>query len=297
MRLRKRPSKRQETDNAKSLESILLYLECSDYKPPVREFLPMLDWILHPLRAAFRAACEAGSSLPARSIGVVYGGHIGERFCVEVCRPVARTSIHRLASWVGTHRLNVPADANYCRLLRARIYSDGRIWESLPEYYYMPANGGGLMGWTNVIRQTSTRTTRRVSGSGENASYAEFAVESSSDGGFAPSFANALPVLLRGCWSIQINAENGKSHLIVPTDPDGVAGFYNLRAAPMAGGRRAALLHWVKSHSRRLKTNQDTVIKGHFRGVDEFDWFGLRCRIRPPTAMLTTATSSPIFTH
>lgn len=88
-------------------------------------------------------------------------------------------------------------------------------------------------------------------------------------------------------WHVNIGAENGKSHLTIFADQDGVCEFYRLRDAPMAGGRRAALRHFVDSYTRKPK-NQE--VRAHFRGREEFSWFGLSCSVNPPLELIEKAS-------
>lgn len=71
------------------------------------------------------------------------------------------------------------------------------------------------------------------------------------------------------------------------TDPAGVREVFKLRDLPNGASRRTALRHWVESHYRKSKPeNEDydtEAIKviAHLRGETKFTWNGLQCEIKP----------------
>lgn len=82
-------------------------------------------------------------------------------------------------------------------------------------------------------------------------------------------------------WSVSF-ALGSAPAVRVPTTKSGVAGMYALRDKPEGLTRRQALRHWVKEHHRKIDDEKSTEVRGHLRGVEDFDWFDLRCRVYPP---------------
>lgn len=68
-----------------------------------------------------------------------------------------------------------------------------------------------------------------------------------------------------------------------PTDPTGVLEVFRLRDLPEGKKRRDALLHWVREHWRRRRSDPTAFakVKEHLRGKTTFVWNGLQCLIKP----------------
>jgi hypothetical protein len=59
--------------------------------------------------------------------------------------------------------------------------------------------------------------------------------------------------------------------------------FYSRQAPTTESGRRRPILHWVRSHQRRLADGIDVDIEKHLRGITEFEMDGFPFRITQPT--------------
>ena len=84
----------------------------------------------------------------------------------------------------------------------------------------------------------------------------------------------AVPGLLfaeRYRWKARLL--HGHGHFVLPTDPRGALKFFRDRDA-YPGERRAALLHFVRSHRRALPDETTTEVMRHLRGVRSFSWNG-----------------------
>ena len=58
--------------------------------------------------------------------------------------------------------------------------------------------------------------------------------------------------------------------------------FYARQAPVSESGRKRPILHWVRSHIRRLKEGIDIDVNRHMRGITEFDMGGFSFRITQP---------------
>lgn len=90
---------------------------------------------------------------------------------------------------------------------------------------------------------------------------------------------------MRGMWHV----ETEESVISLPTpiklgvDAEIVKSLFYARQAPLSeSGRRRPILHWVRSHQRRLATGIDIDIEKHLRGVTEFEMDGFPFRIVQP---------------
>lgn len=83
-------------------------------------------------------------------------------------------------------------------------------------------------------------------------------------------------------WSVSIGRPGGMS-VSIATDPIGAQEVFRLRDIPEGRSRRAALLHWVREHWRKRRTDpsEKTKVMTHLRGATSFVWNGLACKIRP----------------
>ena len=70
--------------------------------------------------------------------------------------------------------------------------------------------------------------------------------------------------------------------LLFPLHAEDVFDFFALREAPLTeSGRRKALIHWVSEHLRRTKTNKQSTVRNHYRGITEFTMDGLTVKVTP----------------
>ena len=62
-----------------------------------------------------------------------------------------------------------------------------------------------------------------------------------------------------------------------------IKSLFYARSLPVTDtGRKRPILHWVKSHNRRIKEGIDIDIKTHLRGIETFEMDGLRIEITQP---------------
>lgn len=66
-----------------------------------------------------------------------------------------------------------------------------------------------------------------------------------------------------------------------PVPVDDYKDIFSDRDGPMTGGRRKAIIHWVKKHLRQSTLGKQHEVKRHTRGVQEFTFDGLRIRLTP----------------
>jgi len=83
-------------------------------------------------------------------------------------------------------------------------------------------------------------------------------------------------------WRVYLGLE-GQPGLELPTTSRGAAEVFRLRDIPEGKDRRLALRHWVAEHWRAVasKPEEEVHVREHLRGVQNFVWNGLRCRITP----------------
>lgn len=113
--------------------------------------------------------------------------------------------------------------------------------------------------------------------------YEVYNIESGGDESLEPACCLSVAWGLPRIWSIRIGPQNAVP-LVFMTDPSGVKGFFHLRDKPEGRTRREALQHWVKAHTRTLRSDPDTEIevRRHLRGATEFRWFDLTCKVIAP---------------
>ena len=82
-------------------------------------------------------------------------------------------------------------------------------------------------------------------------------------------------------YSWHVGISGGSSELLFPTSPRGALSMF--RDREKIGNRRAALLHWVREHSRisRARPGDWERVAKHLRGRSSFSWRGLDCRLMP----------------
>lgn len=87
-------------------------------------------------------------------------------------------------------------------------------------------------------------------------------------------------------WDVQ-TTENflekmpAKAHFSI--DKEYVKSLFYARSMPMTDkGRLRPILHWVRSHKRRIKEGIDIDIDKHLRGIDAFEMHGLNFQINAP---------------
>jgi hypothetical protein len=86
----------------------------------------------------------------------------------------------------------------------------------------------------------------------------------------------AMAFAERYAWKARLLS--GKGHLVIHTDQKGAGRFFAARDA-YPGERRAALLHYVRSHKRRVSDDLTVDVRQHLRGSRSFTWNGWQARI------------------
>lgn len=83
-------------------------------------------------------------------------------------------------------------------------------------------------------------------------------------------------------WRVYLGLE-GRPGLELPTTPHGASEVFRLRDIPEGKDRRLALRHWVAEHWRTRPSlpDEEYQVREHMRGVQDFMWSGLRCKITP----------------
>lgn len=77
-------------------------------------------------------------------------------------------------------------------------------------------------------------------------------------------------------WRVYLKWTGDKVGITLPTTPEGARELLRLRDYTPGASRRAALLHWVSKHSRRIR--KDTLdetriwVREHLRGETKFAW-------------------------
>lgn len=279
---KRKKSKDGERRSADTADTMVTYLECSDFKPPVSSFIPLIGPMLVSVRDEVSKYSFAGHERLPHPVGVIAAADDPDRFKfrVDCCWPAERSRVATLASLSGGDAV-VPRDARVAKVMTYNIAADGRTSPGLPSFYFASdtyANDGDF--WFPVVTpRAAARRVHRISGGGRVAE--GFVYADPGTGGMSPYVSGVFLRATKTVWSVEIGAENGKSRLLFFTSEAGVCGFFDLRDGP-ADGRKAALRHFVNAYIRGPKA---TPVRCHFRGKEEFRWFGLDCRVNPPDAV------------
>ena len=74
-----------------------------------------------------------------------------------------------------------------------------------------------------------------------------------------------------------------KTKLELGVSPEQVKSLFYSRSLPVTEtGRKRPILHWVRSHQRRIKEGIDIDIEKHLRGMERFDMGGFKFEITQP---------------
>ena len=86
-------------------------------------------------------------------------------------------------------------------------------------------------------------------------------------------------------WSCYIKETPDSIGIRIPIHPSSSKEVFMLRNTPEGGGRRKAIVNFVKDHYRTIKgynnNEREVLIKKHFRGELKFRWRGLEVHITP----------------
>lgn len=285
---KKRPAK-VERDEADRLFTMLLLLEASDYRPGAPTYYLSdnvfaggkpadVDYAKRP-NAAGGMILKAAETYPAQAVEVIE------------CLPVGAEARRKLATLWGT--VSGPVPAELCRTSTAVVHGDtGRVMARRSDYRFNPmaGRGGGGTAWfpfplpAGIGSEERTRTT-----AGGNTGTVKTYYDQKSGGEGGPDYSCSLAVnFLTACdrlssllWSVSFTCIRSGVAVRLFTSVEGVAGFYSLRDASESG-RRAALLHWVRSHTRKIAPAVEADVRGHYRGKDSFRWFGFEAAVHSP---------------
>lgn len=287
---RKKLSASDESARQNYVDTMLVYLDCADFTPSVKTFIPTLSTMIDNLLPVLKSA-PTSVEKPISPIGLITPTHTpGGLFEIYSCHPASSRTLARLQGWLPSVDIRTSNSVRYCLVNASTIYPNGKVVATIPRYYKSNLDEHRRCSWFPVVAPAPIGTVRCTSAGGATGRFTEFEVRSSDTLGFIPRFAYDFDHLQHSVWSVRIQAINGGSSLVLFTDQDGATGFFNLRDAPLtAGGRRAALQHWVTQHNRRAKKKKPIQVTGHLRGVENFSWFGLDCTVQPPTTLLDSA--------
>lgn len=85
-------------------------------------------------------------------------------------------------------------------------------------------------------------------------------------------------------WQARISMPGPFGGLTIPTSATNARDLFATRDRAPGVSRRAALLHWVKSHTRRSRANpnEEREVRAHLRGIRKFSWNGFGVELSPP---------------
>jgi hypothetical protein len=274
----KKSDRPPEDVEADRIETALLYLAASDYRPVVAEYAlapseAQLPWLMGEYRAKHAGPQESTPLMTARYLGAVMHpvGNI-PGIIAAACRQLTREEWARklaLLPRATVRALGSSGGFQAVDLRYARIKPDGRVNHGLPTTL-VDTPLPGLLPRGRGYREWFPLSSALAPNDGDFVTY--------------PDVVDLGWRFLDGNWSVSFAAGIGPS-VRVPACADSVAGLFALRDRPEGRTRRQALRHWVRAHSRRLPDARECDVTGHLRGAEEFDWFGLRCRVVPPAAL------------
>lgn len=284
-------TKGQEKERFDYVESMLVYLECGDFRVPVKTFMPMLRSTAYILGDRLAHAIHRGFGKPWEPIGIIFEPTSrSHAMRVAVTEMVDRQAIRRAeALCPGLVPIEAMGDnRRYAKVATFNVTENGKAISGIPDYFWATREQRDST-WFPVVAPTQLGHTKTIVSSGgrETPSVKHLSgVVVSSDIGVCPHIAAGVAELRRSVWVVCVSAMDGRSEMLLFTDDRGAVGFFNLRTAPVTtAGRRKALQHWVKEHSRNRSAPEPVEVKGHLRGVHEFNWLGLACRIESPTEL------------
>jgi len=85
----------------------------------------------------------------------------------------------------------------------------------------------------------------------------------------------------RFLWNVEVKEAEAKATFGVYQEQ--IQSLFYARDLPLTvTGRKRPILHWVKSHRRRMKSGTEIDIEKHLRGITEFDMNGTMFKITRP---------------
>lgn len=268
--------KDREKSRAGGVDHMVTYLECADFKSPLPEYYPLLRSMLDNCQEAF-AKYETDGGHVDSPTGVIAASDLSRfLFSIFVCAPAASSAARRtMIEGAGMRAATAANSKKVVSVVRIGIREDGGCSLGLPGKYFSTDSGD----WLPAVPASSNSRTV-YSGSPAGAGFKEVTGEDTNT--IVPRVCGLLNGTKRALWSVKMGAENGRSRLVFLTSEAGVKGFFDLRSAPYtgSGARRAALMHFVRTHLR-----SGGQVREHFRGAEEFQWFGLSCQVVPPETL------------
>jgi len=83
-------------------------------------------------------------------------------------------------------------------------------------------------------------------------------------------------------WTVGVRRKNERVTFCVP-DNDAKTYFRDRdKTALTSAGKRRPIIHFVRSHERKLVDDKVTQVREHIRGLRTFDWQGFMCAITAP---------------
>jgi hypothetical protein len=281
--------KKAEQSRADEVITVLTAIEAGDHKPNVLNYFMsgcLAKFETEQLREA-KNWPELRSVPPSKENGVVFSTSRGLTHLLE-CEPVDAERRRRLAGVWGKVVTQVPE--KLCCVTSVYINPiTGVVGERRRDYRWLPPGASRSSGdnWFpfplneagHVVGYARDKFGCRVpiydtaAGSGS---------EHDHSCSMAPTYTRLFEVLQERYWTVSLAAFGCQTRLTLFTSSDGVKGFFDLREKG-ANGRRNALQHWVRQHTRKIGGGDVADVKRHLRGLTEFDWFGLRGSVRVPT--------------
>jgi len=165
------------------------------------------------------------------------------------------------ATQMVTHQYDVRSDGSVARK-RREYTKKGNIW--------MPT--------ATELDYMGDRRRRMSAGKWNEYDVAKFPLEVT----VTPYIAVCARMVQREEWTVDFSVDDVTT--CWPTDAEGVRSLFKTRKKDEGRTRRQALRHWVSEHWRKKRNSDEATIavRGHLRGVTDFEWFGMRCRVSPP---------------
>ncbi len=263
-----------EKNRSEAADNYLLFLEASDFVPLVPEYFPLNRLFIEQYKSSsLLGELQVPSVVPTGFIGVDYL-HANRAICINeiVAFNPSIMSKYLLPKLQPKSSIFASVNTGY-------VWADGKCVRSIPKKFYWEPGFGPNNQWVELNPTWSNERKKRVvTRDGRELFYGG---SHSSHLGTAPALAARYRYAAKSLWQISVSAESGRCSLILPASEAGVKGFYDLREGPYSGSRRSALQHFVKTYSRQ-NAEGESPVRCHFRGREEFDWFGLKCKILPP---------------
>lgn len=297
---RKRGSAKPKSDEVEDADmafDTLCAIEAGDITPRVSQYF--MSGQVAPMGAGVGMKSDEVFRLerPTVPSGVLYASATPGCFDVGEVVPIDTTKAHihtllpmnRAAKLARLFRPFVDRlPPELCEVVVTTINTDsGRVVRSQRGFRSRPEHrGGGGDRWIPfpIPDTIGARTFKRFS-AGRWQEYEVVDRTEQGHHGLAIAHGPSLAALIERCadlfWSVSVTSHGCSAAVRFMTGAEGVKGFFTMREANERG-RRDALRHWVRQHTRRLDWDRTTDVRRHLRGKTEFDWFGLRGTVHVP---------------